>query len=475
MENPVATGVDLGAEPCRVTVIGPRTRADLALPADVPLAYLLPTVLLRLDPQLADEGNRHDGWTLQRLGDPALDTGQTLEHLGVRHGEALYLRPRGAALPALAVDDIVDAVATGTAELPSRWGARSVRVTGLTAAVVAALLGLGVLATARTSWLIAALGVGVLLAGAGAFARGRGDRIGAVLGGLAVPYAFLAAAAFVAEPGAGSYSGHLLPGDLLSGGFGWAGAAGLLAGCAASALAGLLAAVAAGTDRAWYVAVAVAGGCGALGAAVTLRTDAAAGGAVVVSLGLLTAHLLPGLSVRLARLPRPIVPTRPSEVRQQPPMPDATAVDGGVGRADTYLTALVAGVATVVAAGAVPLAGTGGWAPVTVAGLAFAGLVLRARHFSAAAACGWLLGGAGVIAALLVRWLIPHLGGVLVTLGLLGLCLLAGALAHALPGRRLSPWWGRFGDIAEVLVTVAVLPVALQVLGVYGLVRAIGG
>ena len=55
----------------RITIVAPRTRMDLALPSDVPLADLLPTLLRYAGEDLADEGVRHGGWSLSRLGGAA--------------------------------------------------------------------------------------------------------------------------------------------------------------------------------------------------------------------------------------------------------------------------------------------------------------------------------------------------------------------------------------------------------------------
>ena len=49
------------------------------------------------------------------------------------------------------------------------------------------------------------------------------------------------------------------------------------------------------------------------------------------------------------------------------------------------------------------------------------------------------------------------------------------AVARVLPGRRIIPYWGRLGDIVQLIATVALLPVMLAVLGVYAELRALGG
>jgi len=43
------------------------------------------------------------------------------------------------------------------------------------------------------------------------------------------------------------------------------------------------------------------------------------------------------------------------------------------------------------------------------------------------------------------------------------------------PGRRLVPYWGRIADILHVLLAVALIPLMLQVIGVFAAIRAIAG
>ncbi|WP_369799365.1 EsaB/YukD family protein [Micromonospora sp. M42] len=93
---------------------------DLALPSDVPLADLLPTLLRYAGEDLADEGVRHGGWALSRLGGQPLDGGRTAAQLGVRDGEVLYFNPRAATAPEIVFDDVVDAVATSTTQRGGR-------------------------------------------------------------------------------------------------------------------------------------------------------------------------------------------------------------------------------------------------------------------------------------------------------------------------------------------------------------------
>ncbi|MFC7716901.1 EsaB/YukD family protein [Nonomuraea recticatena] len=54
---------------CHVTIVGPRRRADLALPADIPLPHVLPGLLRAMD-EVGGDAAASSGWMLQRLGGP---------------------------------------------------------------------------------------------------------------------------------------------------------------------------------------------------------------------------------------------------------------------------------------------------------------------------------------------------------------------------------------------------------------------
>ena len=113
----------------RVSVLAPGTRADLALPGDVPVAELLP-VLVELTgadapPAPATAYGEHTpvrsadraagtGWTLAPLGQAPADPRRTSTGSGVLDGDQLVLRRRDDAAPAPLYDDVVDAVAEST-------------------------------------------------------------------------------------------------------------------------------------------------------------------------------------------------------------------------------------------------------------------------------------------------------------------------------------------------------------------------
>ncbi|MCZ9340572.1 EsaB/YukD family protein, partial [Streptomyces sp. TRM76130] len=106
---------------CHLTVRAPRRTIDLAVPSDVPVADLLPTVLRYAGEGVEETGLDHDGWILQRLGGRPLDEEATLASLGLTDGEALHLRPRTEALPEVRLDDLVDGIASVTRDRLHDW------------------------------------------------------------------------------------------------------------------------------------------------------------------------------------------------------------------------------------------------------------------------------------------------------------------------------------------------------------------
>ena len=133
---------------CRVTVIAPTRRVDVALPEDVPLAELLPELLRLVGdplPTSAALAAALTGYVLTGADGEPLDTAASLTEQGVLHGGVLRLRPADD-LPEVAVhDDIADVVAQAVIAGGSQWTTAALRATALAVVVVASALGAGVL------------------------------------------------------------------------------------------------------------------------------------------------------------------------------------------------------------------------------------------------------------------------------------------------------------------------------------------
>ena len=129
---------------CRVTVVAPTRRVDVALPEDVPVAELLPE-LLRLvgDPLPTPSAIAAalTGYVLTGADGEALDTSASLTEQGVLHGGILRLRPADDAPEPAVHDDIAEVVAEAVIAGGSQWTTAALRATAL--AVVAVASGLG--------------------------------------------------------------------------------------------------------------------------------------------------------------------------------------------------------------------------------------------------------------------------------------------------------------------------------------------
>ncbi|TDD11254.1 type VII secretion integral membrane protein EccD [Nonomuraea deserti] len=459
-----ATGTDL----CRVTVVTPRGFLDVGLPPDMPLGNLLPTLLRIAGEGLAEAGLAHGGWVLQRLGGPPFGLDATLSELAVRDGELLHLRPRGHELPEVVFDDVADAVATGVLERTGRWQPATTRSYGLRAA--AALLGTGAAALLATGppWAPAALVAGVvalvLLLVAAALSRALGDaRSGAVIGYAALPYGFVAGLLGPATDGA-----ILQPANLLSA----CGVVLMLATATGFAVAEGLPA---------FLGVAAAAFCGLLASGLVMGFDLAAAGVAAVlaalAVGLTTA--IPSLSFRLAGMPLPALPTTAEELRREGSDLDGELVIDKTVVADRFCGGLLGGVALVVLGAQVLLVLDGAWAATAMSAALSVSMLMRARVFEGRGQRVWLLttAMAGVVLAAagavsgaadgtVLYGIVPAL--VVLALGVAGTALW-------LTSGRPSPFWGRMGDIMDILLMIALIPLALAVLDLYETIRGLVG
>ncbi|MBX7266393.1 type VII secretion integral membrane protein EccD [Micromonospora sp. Llam7] len=181
---------------CRLVVCGPDRQLEIAVPVQVPLADLLPTLLTYLGPDLADSGMSHAGWVLQRLGEPPLDADLGVGALGLRDGELVHLRPRADQLPPAAFDDLIDGIATGLRQRPGLWRPAHTRWTALTATALVLATGLVALAFPGPPQLRTATALLLALtslAGTAVAARAVGDRsVAGILAAASVGYAVLA-------------------------------------------------------------------------------------------------------------------------------------------------------------------------------------------------------------------------------------------------------------------------------------------
>ncbi|GAA0367020.1 type VII secretion integral membrane protein EccD [Actinoallomurus spadix] len=463
-----STGTDL----CRVTVVAPRRRIDLSLPAEVPLGQLLPTLLRVSGDDLANQGLAHSGWVLQRIDGPPLDIGRTLTQLGVRDGEVLHFRPRLSLIPEMAFDDVADVVATGKKERSDRWRPDTTRRFGLGVAAAGFAVGAVPLLTYGPPWRLPAIVGGmvalILVLLAAALSRAVGDSTGgAVLGYASLPYAFV--------------SGLLAParGDLP---LTHLGGPHLLTAFAATTVVAVLAGFGVADGLPWFIGIAFASLIGTIAAGVVLAFSGVNGAgiaAAAVAIAVALSALIPTLSFRLARVPLPPLPSSAEELRSDTTVVDGKALLRRTVVADRFATGLVAGIALIAAAALIFLVFAPGWPGPVMAAVVSMTLLLRSRIYSGRSQRGWMLvvgmGGLGLLAAAMAFRGSPATGLALVLPAVLAVAAIALTMGLWLPDHKPTPFWGRAGDIIDMIAVVALIPLALAVLHVYSAIRGLGG
>ena len=468
---------------CRITVVAPDVRVDVALPEDVPLAELLPDVL-RMSDQWQNEG-AHSGFSLARLDGGELDTGLSLAAQGVRNGDLLYLRAATETLPPPVYDDVVDAIVRTVSDDNRMWSGVHFRRLGLVAGALVLAIGAWVLWSAQDPHGMPAAVAGILavlltIAG-GICSRSYKDHVGgAVLGGCAVPYAFLA--------GLG-----VLPLSQTAG----LGRSHFIVACAAVLIVAVIGGVIQEEHDEVYVAAGIAATIGALAAAVGLATHASpvklAAGAGTVAIAAI--GFLPGMSMRLVRFPMPALIDGAPQVgdagqdrRAQLPAGnddpvDTAAIGRRTRRGHELLTGLVAAcslVATLsapVLAFSAPHTGNGAW-ELAMAGILGLVLISRSRLLRRTPQVTALIGGGVLAEAFELVGTNRHLSATAQQTWYFAVVLAAALIlllvGFGLPGRTLSPRWARTVDLLDALLLASVIPVLLGVLAVYNEVQSVG-
>ncbi|MFD4864743.1 type VII secretion integral membrane protein EccD [Streptomyces sp. NPDC058412] len=490
---------------CRVTVVAPDSRIDVALPEDIAVADVYPE-LLRLTGQTQPVG-APTGFHLVRRSGTVLDGARTLAAQQVLDGEVLSLRPFAESLPPAVFDDVSDAVASAVVRDRHRWSDDMLRGAGLAgAALLLVMLGFvlwyadpirhdmhglpGIIAGA----------VGVLLTGvAGVRARVYRDRLSAVALGLgALPHLLIAGSGIIA-PAVGDGPGRLQ----------------FLLGCVCVLVASVALVALTPSGDAPFVAATFVAATGTVATFVAIATEASAtytaAACAPVAIGLVA--FLPGLSARFARLPigyaapqsatedyetpdryetEPYGDQAGSDQHEQGAPLDAEAIAAQARRGHEMLLGLVGGCAAVAVGSAAVLGfseNTWGRLLALATGLA---MLLRARLFryTSQVVCTLAAGLAAIALLILGMALHPptdliealvveqdHSGLDLRTIWLTaavaaGAALLAG-IALVIPRKGLSPFWGRLLDLTEAAVLLSLVPLTLAVLDVYSRARAL--
>jgi type VII secretion integral membrane protein EccD len=460
-QAPPSAGV---APTCRVTVVTPYARVDVALPVQATLAELVPQ-LIRLAGAEGQASAESPGWVLSRLGGAPFPFGLTVTSAAIRDGDVLYLNPRERQAAPLLFDDVIDAIASAAENRAGAWGPRvayRIAISGTSVVLIGATLLLlrGLWGTA-----LAPVGVGVLavlvLLGGGALARAYGDaEAGAATAAAGLPAALLA--------GTTALPPHTL-------GFG---AGPLALGFASVTVYGVLTVVAVANRVSWFLCVTVAAAFGAVGAAVVLLTDVRAIGVAGVCAALATAlgAAAPMISLRLARLPLPKVPADMDSFRaEEKPTHDRSVLDQ-TSTAESMLTGLLGAFGLVVFGSALVLVNGASVWQAALAGVLGVVWMLRSRSYAGAAQRAVLVGTGLAVLVLLGVWLAHHADQVALY-GAAAVLALSAVVAllysnRVVHGRR-SPHWSRLLDVTEFLGLMALIPIIGVVIGVYDAIRGV--
>ncbi|MBC3991802.1 type VII secretion integral membrane protein EccD [Streptomyces sp. AC563] len=476
---------------CRVTVVAPDSRIDVALPDDIAVADVYPEIL-RLTGQTQPPG-APTGYHLLRRDGTVLDSARSLAAQRVLDGELLSLRPFADSLPPTVFDDVSDAVATAVTRDRHLWREDMLRGAGLVGGVLLIFLMSLVLWYAdpdRHSMhglpgIVAGVAAVLLTALAGVRARVYDDRPSAIALGLgAMPHLLVAGSGIIeADPGAD-------PGRLQ-----------FLLGCVCVLVASVLLVALTPDGDAPFVATAFAATIGTLATFCAILADASAtdAAAVCAPVAVGTLAFLPGLSTRFARLPIGYAsPYSAANVDfdadpDDPPSPDpidAERIAAQARRGHEMLLGLVGGCSVVVIGAAAVLGFSDSvWGQILALTTGLA-MLLRARLFryTSQVACVLVAGIAAI--GLLVLWLALHapddlraelLGGDRTgmdvrTVWLVGAIAAGAALIVALglviPKKGLTPFWGRVSDLAEGALLLSLVPLCLAVLDVYSSARS---
>ncbi len=132
-----------GSDLRRLSVYADGLNVDLALPAAMPLAVLIPEIVDILATQAgpSTRDRMAVGYQLARPGGAALDSSTTLAQNVIHDGTTLVLSRSSTTLPAPYIDDVAEAVSTHLDATARAWTRRAARLTG--AAATAWLAGVG--------------------------------------------------------------------------------------------------------------------------------------------------------------------------------------------------------------------------------------------------------------------------------------------------------------------------------------------
>ncbi len=448
----------------RVSVHSGAAVVDLALPAAIPVATLIPPIVDILKTRGADDGLAANRYRLSAPGASALDPAMSLAQHGIDDGAVLVLSQSSTPPPAPRFDDVAEAVAATLEATTQPFShvrrRRAARLTGAVAATcLTATGGMALIRNAfgvraardigTTAGIVASAGVLALLSAAIAHRAHRDPIAALALSVIATVCA--AVAGFLAVPGA-------------------PGTPNVLLAATAAAVTSVLAMRTSNCGVATLTAVS--------GVAVIIAVTALAGvitGAPLHAVGSVSALVslgLLGVAARMSIVLAGLSPRLPADdVDESGDNVAAKAI-----RADTWLSGLLAAFASSAAVGAVVtvLAGAPRLSSTAFGALTGALLLLRSRGSDRRRMLVFVIGGIAVAA---ITFGVAAVGSpehgprvAVVTLLLAAAALYLGFVAPAL---SLSPLARRSVELLESLALVAMVPLTCWICGAYATVRGL--
>ncbi|MGC5249325.1 type VII secretion integral membrane protein EccD [Gordonia sp. DT219] len=479
----------------RVTLLVGSLTLDVGVPGNVDIRAFMPEVLRLLNERLVARSSIDDErlelfddapgrWTLAALGRPGVDDTRSLDEVGFFEGDVLTVRLVGEHPPTMLFDDVEDGTthtAPDTNERMLEWGVARRRIAAFGVSGIATVGLLVMLLAGHDSPVYVPVAATAIAAGLIIFsayiARGRSDEYatGATVA-CALPLVFVG-------------SLRLLPGAV--------GAVALPMAFGITALVSFLAFQISGVNRSLHATVmsltvflGVASVCWNV-FDVTQRQV----GAVLTVVAVIAVSVAPRLTITLAKLPVPPVPTAGEPIddidtRGEPTVhgvdavtarsvPTADGLDERIARANAYLTGILVGSAITVVVGVYLSVDTSTghfyWQATVFAALAAAVLCLRGRtHHDLRQAATMV--GLGLLSALTIivksalqldDWAEY---GLLLTIGLGMLVFATGVIA---PRFEFSPIARRYVELLEYLLIGLIIPFAAWIMGIYGWVRGL--
>jgi type VII secretion integral membrane protein EccD len=461
---------DVGQDVRRVSLHTDGHTFDLSLPAAVPIAEFIPSILDLLRTELGSGAVAAAPvrYQLSCPGTSPFDLSTTLSHNSVRNGALLFLTRSSTELPAPSFDDAADAVSTTLADAARPWSRQCSRLASAIAATW--LAGPSTVLLVRRSF-----------CGSGFDQGGVNLVVAALIGCVALLAAVLAHRVY-REPVAGVTLGLLATGFAAVAGFlavpdGPGPPNALLSAMAASVVAALTMRLT-GCGDLTFTAVS----CLALVIAVAAVATVLIGGPLLVmgSLTTLVSLALLEVSARLSITWAGLSPSLPTQPDDPHGTPDADKLRRNAVHADGLLTSLVVGfsgaaavgaVCTVISAYATDDIRSGA---VLFAAVTGAVLLLRARSHPGFTRTLTLLvtGTVTLSAAFAVAGAASQHPVWLVT-GIALPVAVAMCLGFVVPALTLSPAARRGTELLEYLALIAIVPLACWTCGFYSAARGV--